>query len=418
MSEYKSFDLLRKMYFVRTAGSAEDKKIQEILVDECKKFTDDVVLEEFDIDGYEIKKASLVFHDPQMSFDCAGVGLSGSTDQCGVTGDFCYLSSEADVEISDIEGKICLVTGKLVKVSMYKKIFNKKPAGLILTTGSVYDSNEDTDLDPYMYRDKHYNIGKIPAVCISMSDAEKLLRAMPLKATLTIIQDEKVNKTSNVVATIEGGSKKDEVVAFTAHYDSVSFSRGAYDNATGCICIMQLLSYYSQHKPDRTLKFIFCGAEEMGLLGSKAYVEKHADQLDKYCLNINVDMVAVTIGYDIACATSGMDLVNYINYEGKINGFAIMAKQGVYSSDSTPFADKGVPAVSFARIAPNGGAQIHSKKDVIDFLSENNYYKTCDFLTKFSERLINSICFPVKRDIPENMKEELDYYNGRKERKN
>ena len=56
MSEYNSFDFLRKMYFVRTAGSAEDKKIQEILVDECKKFTDDVVLEVFDIDGYEIKK--------------------------------------------------------------------------------------------------------------------------------------------------------------------------------------------------------------------------------------------------------------------------------------------------------------------------------------------------------------------------
>ncbi|MGN1398504.1 MAG: M20/M25/M40 family metallo-hydrolase [Erysipelotrichaceae bacterium] len=418
MSEYKSFDLLEKLYFVRTAGSQQDKKAADILANECKKFTDDVVLEEFEIDGYEIHKAQLSFHEPEMSFECAGVGLSSSTGEEGITADFCYLSSEADVELSDIEGKICLVIGKLVKVSMYKKIFAKKAAGLILTTGSVYDSNQDTDLDPYMYRDKHYKIGKIPAVCISNHDAEQLLRAMPKKATLTVIQTEKVNKTNNVVATIKGTGKPDEVVAFTAHYDSVDFSKGAYDNATGCICIMQLLSYFSQHKPSRTLKFIFCGAEEMGLLGSKAYVEKHEEQLSQYCLNINVDMVAVTIGYDIACATSGMDLVNYINYEGKINGFAIMAKQGVYSSDSTPFADKGVPAVSFARIAPNGGAVIHSKKDVIDFLSEANYYSTCDFITKFAERLINSACFPVKREIPENMKEELDYYNGRKERKN
>ena len=55
----------------------------------------------------------------------------------------------------------------------------------------------------------------------------------------------------------------------------------------------------------------------MGLLGSKAYVEKHKEELEKYELNINLDMTAVVLGYDIARCTTEMGLVNYINYLGK-----------------------------------------------------------------------------------------------------
>ena len=69
----------------------------------------------------------------------------------------------------------------------------------------------------------------------------------------------------------------------------------------------------------------------------------------------------------------------------------------------------------FARLAPKGGAEIHSRKDVLDFLEEDNYYKTCDFIAKFAERLINSVAFPVEKEIPQNMKTEIDKYFGRNE---
>ena len=72
--------------------------------------------------------------------------------------------------------------------------------------------------------------------------------------------------------------------------------------------------------------------------------------------------------------------------------------------------------MSFARIAPTGGAVIHSRKDVMDYLEETNYYKSCDFIATFAERLINSKVFPVEQEIPGNMKEEIEYYFGRKER--
>lgn len=410
---YKSFELLSKLYFVRTGGSMEEDRAADILIEECKSLGVDAVKEEFLVDGYNEFEAKLSFSNPDLSLECVVVGQSGSTE--GTTGKFRYVSSYEDALVQDLKDSICLVHSKLANYKIYKKIVEKGAIGMIVCTGSVYDEAKDVDLDPYMLRERHYKNGKIPAVCIRMKDAEKLLRLMPETATIVVKQEELQKTSRDVVATIEGTTYPDEVVAFTAHYDSVSYSKGAYDNATGSTAIMQLLAYFKENKPKRTLKFIWCGSEEMGLLGSKAYCKAHEEELKKYVLNINCDMIGVTIGNDIACVSANNSLVNFINYTGLINGFAISARQGVYSSDSTPFADSGVPSLSFARLSPTGGAVIHSHKDVMDYLSEANYYKTLDFWAMLSSMLVNSVAFPVEREIPSNVKDDLDKYMGRKD---
>lgn len=413
---YKSFDLLNKLYFVRTSGSEEELKAANILKDECTSLGVEAHLESFKVDGYKVEKASVKFLNPDMEIECAGVGMSSSTSAEGITGEFTYITSQADAEIQNVEGKICLVHTKLVNQKLYKTLVEKKAIGLVLCTGSVYDDAENVDLDPYMYRERNYKHGKIPAVCIRMKDAEKVLRARPEKVNIVLIQEEFQNDSHNVVATIEGTKYPDQVIAFTAHYDSVSYSKGAYDNATGSTGIMQLLAYFKEHAPERTLKFVWCGSEEVGLLGSIAYCEAHKEELKNYKLCVNIDMIGVTLGFDIACCTSNMSLVNFIKYFGAMVGFPIQVRQGVYSSDSTPFADNGVPALSFARIAPQGGAVIHSRKDVMDFLEEDNYYRTCDFIADFSQKMVSAVAFPVEQEIPGNMKEEIEFYFGRKER--
>lgn len=413
---YKSFELLKDLYFVRTGGSKEELKAAEIIKAECEKLGVNAEIESFKVDGCDIKKASVKFLNPDMEVECAGVGMSSSTPDEGITGEFVYVTNIIDAEIQNLEGKVCLLHSKLLNQQLYKKLVDKKAAALVLCCGNVYDDNELVDLDPYMYRERNYKHGKIPAVCIRMRDAEAVLRAKPMQACVTLIEDELQNDSHNVVATIEGSKYPNEIIAFTAHYDSVSYSRGAYDNATGSTAIMQLLAYFKENQPERTLKFIWCGSEEMGLLGSKAHLEIHKEELSNYKFCLNVDMIGVTIGFDIACCTANNSLVNYIKYLGCEVGFPIQVRQGVYSSDSTPFADNGIPSVSFARIAPQGGAAIHSRKDVIDFLEEENYYRTCDFMAFFAKRLISSVVFPVEKEIPANMKEEIEYYFGRKER--
>ena len=103
-----------------------------------------------------------------------------------------------------------------------------------------------------------------------------------------------------------------------------------------------------------------------------------------------------------------------IRYLGLEQGMAVAARQGVYSSDSTPFADKGVPAVSFARLAPPNTGTIHNSYDTIALMSGEQMVQDIDFLVAFSDRMANAVRMPVAKEIPENMKEKLDEYLTRK----
>ena len=102
---------------------------------------------------------------------------------------------------------------------------------------------------------------------------------------------------------------------------------------------------------------------------------------------------------------------------GMEQGMAVAARQGVYSSDSTPFADKGVPAVSFARLAPPNTGTIHNSYDTVALMSGKQMEEDIAFISAFTERMANSARCPVAREIPDNMKEKLDVYLTRKREK-
>lgn len=414
MEKYSSFEFLKKISFERIGASENELTVANMLIKECNKLQIDAKLEDFEVDGYDIKNASLEANG--VSYEVTGVGMSGSTNDDGLEGELVVITSDEHISnYSSLEGKIALIFTRMM-VKTYKLLCERKCSAFICACGSLYDDINNSDLEKMSLRPRHYDNGKIPGVCMRMKDIQKMLLTHPKEVRLTLVQSEFKKTSHNVVATIPGVRLPNEIVCFTAHYDSVPFSTGAYDNGTGTATILESLAYFNDKKPDRTLKFIWCGSEEMGLLGSKAYTETHKEDLKQYKLCINVDMTGVLIGRDIACCTTVKPVADYINYIGKELGFQITAKQGVYSSDSTPFADCGVPSISFARLAPRGGSEIHSRKDVIDFLDEATFFKTVEFINAFATRVINSVNFPIPKEIPDEMKKELDIYFGRKER--
>ena len=131
-------------------------------------------------------------------------------------------------------------------------------------------------------------------------------------------------------------------------------------------------------------------------------------------LNINLDMIGCIMGKFIYCATTEEKLCHYLDYFAAEQGMGIEGRQDVYSSDSTPFADHGVPAVSFARIAPHNTATIHNSYDTLAVMSGEQMAEDIDFLIAFSDRMANAAFCPVAREIPENMKQKLDEYLCRK----
>lgn len=405
----RAFELLSKISYERLGGSNEELAALKIIQDEINVLNIPNEIEEFDVDCYNIKKVKFLVTEPNIcEYNVTGYGMSSSTD---IEKDFVFIESTKYINLMDLEDKIVLVLGGM-PYTLYEELIKAKVAGFITTSGSLYDELDKTDLEQRQLRERHYKHGKIPGVTMRISDAEKLILSNPKKVRIVLEMEEGKRKSHNLVATILGTTKPEEIVCFTAHYDSVKFSTGAYDNGTGSVTIMELLRYFNENKPNRTLKFIWCGSEEMGLLGSHDYVNRHSEELDNYKLCLNVDMTGVPLGRDIAVCTSENSLVGFIDYYAKINGYVIDCSQGVYSSDSTPFANKNVPAVSFARIAPRGGAEIHSRKDVLELIKPEYLEKTIVFMASVASELINSKYFPVPKTMPQNMKDDLDKYLG------
>ena len=128
-------------------------------------------------------------------------------------------------------------------------------------------------------------------------------------------------------------------------------------------------------------------------------------------------MIGTYMGRFIACVSAEDRLLHYLEYLCALRGWGLHARQDVYSSDSTPFADHGVPALSFARIAPKSQATIHNRYDTKALLSENQLITDIGFLADFTLGMADAVKCPVSREIPDDIKTKLDEYLLRKRRK-
>ncbi|MBO4944598.1 MAG: M20/M25/M40 family metallo-hydrolase [Muribaculaceae bacterium] len=98
-------------------------------------------------------------------------------------------------------------------------------------------------------------------------------------------------KYHNIVAEIPGTEYPDEYVLVTGHLDSYDVASGAVDCGTGIGPMMEAarLLAKSGAKPKRTIRFVAFAGEEFGLLGAKAYCERHKDELSKISMVLNRD---------------------------------------------------------------------------------------------------------------------------------
>ena len=143
-------------------------------------------------------------------------------------------------------------------------------------------------------------------------------------------------------------------------------------------------------------------------------MKAHEEELSQIALNINLDMIGTIMGKFIARVSAEEKLAHYLSYMGAELGFPLTASVGVYSSDSTPFADKGVPALSFARLAPPSQSSIHNRYDTRELLSEDRLLGDIGFLADFTLAMADAAKCPVSRTIPESVRTRLDEYLLRK----
>ena len=395
--------ILQETAYVRTGGTPEELRCALYLQQQCKELGYDAKLEAFPVAMSTMKSAKLTVNGkevPCKGYFCAGSGT--------VEAPLYYLRDNSPYSKEQCAGKIVMFDGYL-GYWKYQDLLETGAVGFISYDGNA--NYADCDIDQRELREFVHKGKKMLGVNINAKDAIELVKAGASTAVITLDQEEYSGDSHNVILDIPG--KNGKYIVFTAHYDSTSLSQGSYDNMSGSVGLLGILEHFVKRPHNYGLRFIWCGSEERGLLGSKAYCENE-ENLKNCVLCINLDMIGCIMGKFISCVTAEEKLCNYISYFSLEQGMGVAVSQDVYSSDSTPFADKGIPAVSFARIAPNNTATIHNSYDTPAVMSGQQMAEDIRYLIAFSERMANAALCPVAKEMPQNMKDKLDNYLCRK----
>ena len=403
MDAKKIMQIFQDTAYVRMGGSQEELKTAEYIRDQVAAMGLEATIEAFDVDMATMEEAKLLVDGREIA--CKGYLCAGTTE---VEAPFYYLRSTDPLSLSLCKGKIVMVDGYM-GYWMYQDLLENGAVGFV-----TYDGNAnycDEDIDQRELRGFVHKGNKIPGVNINAKSAIELIRSGASSAKIILKQEEYTGKSHNVILDMPG--EIPEYITLTAHYDTTSLSQGAYDNMSGSVGLLGIAEYFVKNPHRYGLRFIWCGSEERGLLGAKAYCAEE-ENLKDCVLNINLDMIGCIMGKFIYCATAEEKLCHYLSYFAMEKGFGITGRQDVYSSDSTPFADKGIPAVSFARIAPQNTATIHNSYDTMSVMKGEQMVEDIEFIVAFTDRMANAFRMPVAKEMPENMKEKLDIYLCRK----
>jgi hypothetical protein len=169
---------------------------------------------------------------------------------------------------------------------------------------------------------------------------------------------------NNVLAYLPG--KTDEYVIIGAHYDHLGRGNfdslapsqigqihpGADDNGSGTAGVLELARLLAPQKGQlrRGILFMSFAGEELGLLGSAAWVKDPTRPLDKAVAMLNMDMIGRIKDQKvyIGGVGTGSTLKADVEQAAASSGFKIEYSPGGYSSsDHTSFVSKKIPVLFF-----------------------------------------------------------------------
>lgn len=412
-------DFVRELSFVRVAGSAEEKKAAELVMGEVNRIAADAGREDirgeymtFRIPDAKVAECSIQASGREVF--CVPFLCSGSIDaECGLV----YLEDASEIDFSkagNLEGKAVLLN-RMTDEAVYKRLIEHKAAAFLVMQGKYYQSEKEVSLYPRRLREHFSRNGLIPGFAISAADALRLVQEEVQKVYLKLEQEDAEAESQNILAVIEGTDLKEESIVLTAHYDSVPVGTGSWDNATGTAALLGIFSYFAKNPARRTLRFVWCGSEEQGLLGSKAYVEQKKELLEKTGFCFNFDMCGTVLGANKIVVTGEKELQTFAEQYCRMTGYSAQIGVGVHSSDSAPFCDNEIPALGLGRETTT--AELHTIHDLVPALSEKAMCENVAFAVRIIKDVANAAVLPVKKGMPEDRKKELDKYFHREEEK-
>lgn len=185
---------------------------------------------------------------------------------------------------------------------------------------------------------------------------------LPVKMKADILS---ISATGHNVVAFKNNKAKHTVI-IGAHHDHLGFGEikgsrepesnaihnGADDNASGTSALLELSKLLKKKKYKKfNYLFIAFSGEEMGLLGSKYFVENPTIDLKKTTFMINMDMVGrlkeTLMIYGTGTSPSWKDIISTISQDSSAVHKIKTSESGIGSSDHTSFYLDSIPSLHF-----------------------------------------------------------------------
>ncbi len=183
---------------------------------------------------------------------------------------------------------------------------------------------------------------------------------------------------------IEKHGNGNGTVIIGAHYDEEGGGCGAIDNWTGIVVLANLYKTMRSLETDKSYKFVAFGKEEQGLIGSKAMANAiPKDTRENYCAMLNLDSFGFSYPQFMPHISDKL-----LMKLGKEISAALKLPTGTAgidgaSSDSLPFIENKIPAISIHGLTNNWQSYLHSKRDQVKNINHASVYYGYRFTLSF-----------------------------------
>ncbi len=318
----KTWELLEDLVAIapkRLAGSAGDKIARDWAAEKLVLLGfDRVWVQEFQLRGWaRVSASATVPSHENIDLDITSLGKSVSTPAGGITANVIHFGTFADLEAaakSDVEEKIVFISNRMerkmdgsgyspaniARARGHEIVAQKGGVALLIRsigtdnhdaphTGSMSFgesgmSQPDLDLAYEEAVSAPYGEKTVAAGAISNIDADTFEALFEsgedVTVTLEIRNNDLGDITSyNIIAEITGSERPNEIVITGGHIDAWDTGVGAMDDGLGVAITMNAVSMIGElsQRPARTIRYVAFGAEELGLLGARAYAAEYAN---------------------------------------------------------------------------------------------------------------------------------------------
>jgi aminopeptidase YwaD len=336
----------------RPTGTPFEKQAADFIANRLRDLGYEVRLQEFSAGSESARASALSVHSPfsdtvpTLPFARSATATVRAPLVAAANGKSGQFPSEA-------RGAIVLI-GRDGVTPFNTMVSNAQAAG---ARGAVIFNNEDG-----IFLGNLADDASIPAVSISAAEGQSLLSDLskgPLEVEISVGAISAA-LSYNVIAVPPG---RDCETVSGGHYDSVPQAPGASDNATGTATVLELASVLAKNGQMGSNCFVLFGAEEIGLVGSRAYVASlDAAARQRLKAMLNFDMVGV--GDDTWLLIGTGDLQRRASAQAQ--AMKIDVTQGQLpistSSDHASFIEAGIPSLMFHRLEDN---LLHTPQDIV-----------------------------------------------------